>query len=362
MNEELIQRFFRKECTPEEASIVLEYLNGNRHVLDAYMDKSEWDDIQSGQSISGEFWDEVWQSIENRRKAHARVIRIRRFAAAACLIGIFFLGFLVIGVKKSEPNSSLSMEHTVAPHTNDQVIIIRTADQKERIVLPDSSIVELSKGATIKYAIPFRLKRDIELTGQANFKVAKDRTKPFTVFAGGLATTALGTEFGVTAIDGVNKILVKLFEGKVVVRSINNNSKGWNKDVYLSAGQQLKYDLETALVSVGKIRTTDGKLLAKSRNNISKEPGVDEGRDLIFNGTSLPDVLEQLARYFDTKISFNKEEISRKHFTGTISKTDSLAIILKVIAQMNDLQVASGDTGFVVEKIAPTKEDEEEQH
>jgi hypothetical protein len=48
------------------------------------------------------------------------------------------------------------------------------------------------------------------------------------------------------------------------------------------------------------------------------------------------------------------------NFTGTISKNDSLSIILKVIAQMNDLQISSTDSGFTVEKLSNAiKKDEQ---
>ena len=63
-------------------------------------------------------------------------------------------------------------------------------------------------------------KREIYLEGEAYFKVAKDKTKPFTVFAGALATTALGTQFRITAKKNTpGNITVKLFTGKVAIRS-----------------------------------------------------------------------------------------------------------------------------------------------
>jgi transmembrane sensor len=353
MNEELIQRFFRKQCTPEEARIVLSYLNSNPELLNVYLDKSEWDEIESAHSVPGEFWDDVWFNIEKTRKARARLIRLRRVAAAACLIGVVFLGFMALGVKSNRQPTAIANK-AVAPASGEQYIVVRTAAEKEKLVLPDSSIVELSKGATISYSIPFKNKRDIQLTGDASFKVAKDKTKPFTVFAAGLATTALGTEFGITAIKGINKIRVKLFEGKVVVRSTNSNMKGWNKDVYLTAGQQLNYDLSNSILIVEKMKSADSKLFVQKQNTSKETKNIAE-RDLVFNGSSLPEVLKQLEKYFSTPISYNKKEIRQMHFTGTISNKDSLAIILKVIAQMNDLQIASSDTGFVVERIAATK-------
>lgn len=55
---------------------------------------------------------------------------------------------------------------------------------------------------------------DITLKGKAYFEVAKDKTKPFTVFSGNLSTIALGTQFSVTAFSHQNNIIVRLLKAK----------------------------------------------------------------------------------------------------------------------------------------------------
>ena len=59
--------------------------------------------------------------------------------------------------------------------------------------------------------------RGVELvSGQANFEVAKDASRPFVVTAGGSEVRAVGTQFDV--YKTADKVTVTLIEGKVAVK------------------------------------------------------------------------------------------------------------------------------------------------
>lgn len=67
--------------------------------------------------------------------------------------------------------------------------------ERRTVSLADGSVVQLNTGSAI--AIDFSGRRRVVhlLKGEAAFKVARDRIRPFTVEAGGGSTTALGTRF-----------------------------------------------------------------------------------------------------------------------------------------------------------------------
>src|SRR5690349_3589259 len=96
MKAELIQKFFRKECTAEEASDVLEFLKNNPKILDDYLSKKEWDEIESNVLMPDEFWDEAWNEIQKKKKTNTTVLWIKRSAVAACIAGAIVLGLLKI--------------------------------------------------------------------------------------------------------------------------------------------------------------------------------------------------------------------------------------------------------------------------
>ena len=68
--------------------------------------------------------------------------------------------------------------------------------QKSDISLPDGTIVHLNTDSKLRYGSHFNGKqRQVELTGEAYFDVAKDAQSPFIVKAGDIQVRALGTSF-----------------------------------------------------------------------------------------------------------------------------------------------------------------------
>lgn len=347
MQEELIQRFFKKECTTEEASRVAEYLKANPALLNKYSSEEEWGNIGS-QEMPEEFWNEVWQNIEKKNKSKVIVLQIKRTAVAACIVGLIGVGYYKFG-EPAKVNDAVAVNNL--PEKNiEHKTTANNSNSMMRILLPDSSTIELSPGSVLRYDMPFPdHKREIFLDGEALFKVAKDTAKPFTVFAGALATTALGTEFKISANSGAqHNIIVKLFEGKVVVKRTDSTLKGWNKNVYLMPGQQLEYNADSMLATILNIDSVDKP--KKLPVNIAKKKTITAGTGLVFNSASLPEVFEKLSKYYNVKIEFNKIAIEKMNFTGTINKNDSLAIVLKIITQMNDLEIIEQNDGFLIQQ------------
>ncbi|PSL06522.1 FecR family protein [Cecembia rubra] len=91
--------------------------------------------------------------------------------------------------------------------------------QKSVFILTDGTRITANAETVLKHLKNFETdRREIFLEGEAYFEVAKDEKKPFSVHAGGLVTTALGTAFNIKAIE--NKDLkISLLEGKVKVAS-----------------------------------------------------------------------------------------------------------------------------------------------
>lgn len=69
--------------------------------------------------------------------------------------------------------------------------------EQRSITLSDGSIIELNAHSKVRVAFHDR-ERDLELLeGQALFRVAKNRNRPFVVHAGGTSVRAVGTQFDV---------------------------------------------------------------------------------------------------------------------------------------------------------------------
>lgn len=88
----------------------------------------------------------------------------------------------------------------------------------QQLQLADGSHVTLATGSTLRYRADLAgARREVYLTGQACFKVAKNPERPFLVYTEKLITTVLGTTFLVKAYAG-QPGLVAVREGRVAVQ------------------------------------------------------------------------------------------------------------------------------------------------
>lgn len=349
MNRELLERFFRKQCTAEEAKEIAAYLKANQFVLEEYLSTHDWNNTVPSDAMPAEFWNEVWQNIQKKNKAKTVALKIKRIAVAACII--LFAGAVYFyfrpAINYAQPLAKAYKRENTLPQIQQKTVMNNT-EKTMQVMLEDGSAVELSKASFIKYDFPFQSnKREIIVEGEAKFHVAKNRQKPFIVYAGALATTALGTVFSVKKTNNKNIISVKLYEGKVVVHSTDSTLNGWRKDVYLQPGEQLKFNEVSALFAVEKINNKKPAVTAKINNQANDSVNNSQ---LYFNNTLLPEVLNKLSAYYNVQIRFDSALIDSMNFTGTISRNDSPEIILKAIAQMNGLNILKQNNEFIISK------------
>lgn len=345
MTEELVRRFFNKQCTAEEAEQVVHYLKNNPLILEQYAGRKDWDDTVI-QQMPDEFWKEVWQQIEIKRRPVLPMLWLKRAAVAAGIILMLGIGYSYMTEEKKAVVVAKTEKLTQQPVNT----MNNTADAMH-VNLPDGSIVLLSPGSVINYNAPFDDdKRDVQLEGEGRFTVQKDQSKPFTVYAGNLATTALGTEFTInTKATGNKSISIKLHTGKVVIKQTGNITKVWDHDILLDPGEQLEYNHNSLTTAVSKISDEKPAVAAKIKSR--KKRAVPSGNnELLFTSSPLTEVIAKLETYFATDISYDSVQIATMNFTGTISKNDSLPIVLKVIAQMNELELTHETNGYRLSK------------
>lgn len=208
-----------------------------------------------------------------------------------------------------------------------------------RIVLPDASIVLLSPKSTLHYLADFGVKtRKVYLEGKAEFKVFKDRSRPFSVYANQVATTALGTRFIVNTFHK-NHTVVKLIEGRVVVHSAEQGSFRM-KDTYLKPGDQLQVNSTSGLLKLNPKKAAISKAI--------QEP-IDLSA-LEFKQEHLASVLKSLEKRYHKTIGFNPAELNGLSFTGTVRPSDQLKDILNILCTMNNLEFIEKGQTFIIRK------------
>lgn len=214
----------------------------------------------------------------------------------------------------------------VAVKENTAIVFSNNSDSIRNLVLSDNSAIELSQGSSISYNTNFNTnRRDIRLSGSAIFEVAKDAARPFTVYAGNISTTVLGTRFMMNT-QQQDKVSVKLFEGKVVIRS-TIGTLGM-KDVYLNAGEQFVLDNRSNRFSVKSFRETTGdETIISDTITITLE----------FNQEPLRKVLANIGKQYNVQFKFSDNSFNNMLVTGKILPSDSLEVVLSMLGNINGL-------------------------
>jgi len=345
----LIRKFFLNECDEEEFEAVMRYFELHPELAAKEMGQEEWDatDPAVAAAANGtagsprvEYQEEVLAQLKERFFPK-RVRRMYWPAVAASLL-LAVGGWVIINKSRTKGNVMVAASSSAKRDTLKVSWTYRTntTAKVQSIVLPDGSKVKLYAHSSLRYNNSFGLvRRDSWLEGEADFNVKKDKAHPFTIWSESLATTALGTEFGVKSSF---RETVKLYSGKVVVRSVRP-MKGWEKDVFLEPGQQVLYDNRRLLATVSRFEESAPRAAGA-------EGAVVTGQDLVFNNSPLKDVFRQLSIQYHIKFTIRAKDLKGLNFTGTVPRTDSLDVFLRLLAGMNDLDIQAQGTGYFVSR------------
>lgn len=199
------------------------------------------------------------------------------FATAASVL--IFLGFTLC-------NSGICLDNLYHPLADYHTM---TGEQKT-IHLADGSTVYLNTDTALDVALSEHERRIVLIQGEAEFQVAHDKTKPFSVIAGTTTTEALGTQFIVRYQDSEG--LVTLLEGKV-----RTSSASGTDNVTLKPGDQVAFNAG----QLGEVQTTD----------LASTSSWRRGR-LVMNFVSLQDVVNEINRYRHGHVHILNSALARR--------------------------------------------------
>ena len=333
--EQLIRKFWLNETSQEENQRLLQLLHEYK---DQYRDEirmafgaEEREDID--ESMAAGLLAKIHRNLgmdlsePGRDRVHSIRFRYKYLAAAAAIGAVFFSVHLLAPRHRQQQPVLVKTGEVISPQPYlEHFTSSRNADTT--LVLEDGSSVQLKENSRLTLYKPFRGdRRDIWLEGAATFDVKKDRSKPFTVYAGGVETRVLGTRFSVNASE-TDKVKVRLLEGKVVVSS-NSTSGPVMKALYLMPGQELSFDRSSKLYTVNTIKPRTEKPASPD--------GVGSQSDLVFHKEPLNKVFQRIGVLYKVPLSYRKEELNGLYFTGTFLKSDDLHIVLSAICNVHGL-------------------------
>jgi transmembrane sensor len=284
-----------------------------------------------------------------------------RLAAAAILIGIILTVTLKLSFQQ-QPVKKLSYTPEIAPGTNTatltlsngkkinltnavngqlaiqsgiqilktgsgQIIYQTTDDRGEsadnqtnnisvpkggqwQVILPDGSKVWLNSVSTLNYPSSFKKQKEriVQLSGEAYFEVAKDRSHPFIVKTDKQVVTVLGTHFNINSYPDEPAVKTTLAEGRIMVSTSTANTK------FLIPGQQaiLKNDA-----------------LSVKEADIEEALAWKSGY-FRFNDEKIQSIMRKLSRWYNIDVQY-EGDISEEGMNGKISRFKNISQALKAL-------------------------------
>ena len=253
--------------------------------------------------------DAAWGKLQRRLKAQSEAKPLWRpwlAVASVALLLVAAYGFFM-------PGKGVQMLTAVA-HSD---VLLQP--------LPDGSRVWLAKGSELSYPASFGETREVRLSGEAYFEVAKDPEHPFVVQGYYGHVRVLGTRFDYRSRSGSGEKLL-VAEGKVAYEV-----KGGEKRLVLVKEEAAAYD--------------PGKDSLQKANYSPNAFYWQTGR-LVFRGTPLREVLDELESLFEVR--FDRSEI--EHLLScrqTLSFNDhpKLEDVLKALQTHLGWKMWQGDKG-----------------
>ena len=223
--------------------------------------------------------------------------------------------------------------------------------EQRYITLEDGSSVELNSRSRIrlKFAETERLVELLE--GQALFKVQKDPLRPFVVNTGDTSVRAVGTQFDVYRKR--TGTVVTVVEGRVAVAPI---SDGRHSILSLLREDKTRFQEVSPLSPEGADVSPGELLVAAGEQTVATPTAIEAPRPaniaaatawtekkLVFESTSLREVVEEFNRYNRQQIVIRDPELYGFHISGIFPSTDSSRMLEFLRQRFGVIVNRSGD-------------------
>ncbi|WP_051293030.1 FecR family protein [Olivibacter sitiensis] len=197
-----------------------------------------------------------------------------------------------------------------------------------KLVLSDGTKVWLNASSTIRFPSNFNTdKREVQVSGEVYFEVAKMVQKPFIVHAPKMDVEVLGTQFNIASYQE-DANYTTLVEGKVKL-----SSKG--HEIVLKPGDEARI-------------SDDGKPSVKQVETLYATAWKDGY--FMFNYERIEQVMDKIARWYDVEIVY-VDGIPDKRFWGSISKYDQVSNVFKMLEETGGIKLDLVGRRVMVKKL-----------
>lgn len=238
-------------------------------------------------------------------------------------------GLLIAVIWSSHRTPNAPVPATVARQPAADNNEIQTANgTKTHLKLPDGTRVWLNAGSRLTYSKNFNSQgREVNLTGEAFFDVARNSQKPFLIHTAKIDIKVLGTSFNVKSYPTDKTTEATLIRGSIEV-SINDRP---NEKIILKPNEKLVVANDDSMmyrINPGKDPagpTGDQPMITilkptylRSAGAIVETSWVDN--KLAFREEKFGDLVRQMERWYGITIRFDDSALEELQFTGSFKE------------------------------------------
>lgn len=309
----IIKKYLSGKSSEEEQKDLLQWIRREENLNEFQRIKQEWTTEVRRETMPSEFTQD-WKAIQGKMMAQLqqevqqKQSTLNFFRYAAIFMVLIAVPALLYIFSQNQPAAPLVYTTVAADY-----------GQISKAILPDSSVVWVNSGSSIKYNNQFSASnRNIELEGEAFFEVTRNADLPMIVTNSDLKVKVLGTEFSVSAYPEEPNIHVILEKGKVELTSASNTR----------FRQEMK---PGEMATFSKIK----KELALTAVNTSLYTSWKDGLINIYN-LPLSELVIKLEKRFNQKFLVD-EQIKDVPYTFTI-KNEDLSSVLSLMEKITPVQ------------------------
>jgi ferric-dicitrate binding protein FerR (iron transport regulator) len=206
--------------------------------------------------------------------------------------------------------------------------------ERRTIDLRDGSQIVLGPASSVTSRIGASGPREVELTGEAFFRVTHDEQRPFVVRTATAVIEDLGTEFSVRALGDATPVQVVVASGSVAVRR---------------AGQQVGPDVVLQPRDVA-ILPDSGDVVVSHDVDVEAFQAWTTGR-LVFRNAAFAEAIVELERWYDVDFRIDDSRLLQQHLNVEFSG-QPIDEVLSIVGRILDVRLVR--RGQIVE-LAPTE-------
>jgi transmembrane sensor len=199
--------------------------------------------------------------------------------------------------------------------------------EQRSITLSEGSTVDLNARSEIKVHFS-KEERDVELvSGQALFKVAHNKERPFKVWVGKETVTAVGTEFDVYRKK--TSTVVTVLEGQVALASdsqVAGTATAPNAPAAAASPRPLPQAYPVYLAAGEQAVVTAQSTVKRKRTDVQAATAWIQ-KKLVFDSTPLAEVVDEFNRYNTRALVVEGAELGGLAISGVYSSTDPTSLL-----------------------------------